>query len=155
MALIQFGPLGHFKHITITTPIAHRLRLEKLLYLELSRSTSGYFKPPLDPGSRWRFHFWNRHAAAVSEVKRPLRNRFGSKTVINYGYMWRPWPLAKANGFILVWECESSYDIITGTVLSIIPVPLPGIGLCTFIYFHWNQPPCFEWDPRGILHMFL
>jgi hypothetical protein len=29
---------------------AHRLRLEKLLYLELSRSSSGYCKPLLDPG---------------------------------------------------------------------------------------------------------
>ena len=29
---------------------AHRLRLEKLLYLELSRSSNGFFKPLLDPG---------------------------------------------------------------------------------------------------------
>jgi hypothetical protein len=29
---------------------AHRFRLEKLLYIELSRSSSGYFKPILDPG---------------------------------------------------------------------------------------------------------
>ena len=32
---------------------AHRLRLEKLLYIELSRSFSGYFRPL--SGSRWRF----------------------------------------------------------------------------------------------------
>jgi hypothetical protein len=29
---------------------ARRLRLEKLLYLGLSRSSNGYFKPLLDPG---------------------------------------------------------------------------------------------------------
>jgi hypothetical protein len=29
---------------------AHRPRLEKLLYLELSRSPNGFFKPLLDPG---------------------------------------------------------------------------------------------------------
>jgi hypothetical protein len=40
---------------------AHRLRLEKLLYLELSRSPNGF-----------------------SEVKRPLRNRLGIETVTNF-----------------------------------------------------------------------
>jgi hypothetical protein len=29
---------------------AHRLRLEKLLYIELSRSPNGFFKPLLDLG---------------------------------------------------------------------------------------------------------
>jgi hypothetical protein len=29
---------------------ARRLRLKKLLYIELSRSSNGYFKPLLDPG---------------------------------------------------------------------------------------------------------
>jgi hypothetical protein len=29
---------------------AHRLRLEKLLYIELPRSSNGHFKPLLDPG---------------------------------------------------------------------------------------------------------
>jgi hypothetical protein len=51
---------------------AHRLRLEKPLYIELSRSPAS--------GSRWRFHFWNRRTA-VSEVKWPLRNRLGIETV--------------------------------------------------------------------------
>jgi hypothetical protein len=37
---------------------AHRLRLEKLLCIELSRSSNGFFKPLLD-------------RTAVSEVKRP------------------------------------------------------------------------------------
>jgi hypothetical protein len=32
---------------------AHRLRLEKLLYLELSRSSNRIFKPILDPGDRF------------------------------------------------------------------------------------------------------
>ena len=40
---------------------ARRFRLEKLLYLELSRSSNGYFKPLLDPGGRYE---------TVSEVKR-------------------------------------------------------------------------------------
>jgi hypothetical protein len=34
---------------------ARRLRLEKLLCLELSRSPNGFFKTT--SGSRWRFHF--------------------------------------------------------------------------------------------------
>jgi hypothetical protein len=33
---------------------ARRLRLEKLLYMELFRSSSGCFKPLLDPGGRFR-----------------------------------------------------------------------------------------------------
>ena len=33
---------------------AHRLRLEKLLYTGLSRSSNGYFKPLLDPGGGFR-----------------------------------------------------------------------------------------------------
>ena len=66
------GPPGAF----YARPYNHtrRLRLKKLLYLVLSRS------PRI--GSRWRFHFRNRHTA-VSEVKRPLRNRFGSEAVTN------------------------------------------------------------------------
>jgi hypothetical protein len=32
---------------------AHRLRLEKLLYIELSRSSNGFFKPLLDPDDRF------------------------------------------------------------------------------------------------------
>ena len=52
---------------------AHRLRLEKLLYLELSRSPNGFFKA-------LQFYFLNRRTA-VSEVKRPARNRFGSEMV--------------------------------------------------------------------------
>jgi hypothetical protein len=43
---------------------AHRLRLEKLLYLEPSKSPIGFFKPLLDPDG---------------ELKRPLHGRFGSE----------------------------------------------------------------------------
>jgi hypothetical protein len=32
---------------------ARRLRLEKILYLELSRSPNGFFKALLDPGGRF------------------------------------------------------------------------------------------------------
>jgi hypothetical protein len=42
---------------------AYRLRLEKLLYLELSRSPNGFFKVLLDPGGSSR-------CETVSEVKR-------------------------------------------------------------------------------------
>ena len=38
------------KHLAYIYNHAHRLRLEKPLYLELSRSPNGYFKPLLDPG---------------------------------------------------------------------------------------------------------
>jgi hypothetical protein len=34
--------------MSITTLIAYRLRLEKLLYIELSKSPNGFFKPLLD-----------------------------------------------------------------------------------------------------------
>jgi hypothetical protein len=56
---------------------ARRLRLEKLLYVELSRSSSRYFKPLLDPGNCFasetpirRFQKRNGRYVAVSEVKR-------------------------------------------------------------------------------------
>jgi hypothetical protein len=44
----------------------------------------GWFPPVAGPRSRWRFQFQfgNRHTA-VSEVKQPPRNRFGSKAVTN------------------------------------------------------------------------
>jgi hypothetical protein len=51
---------------------ARRLRLEKLLYLELSRSPSEHFKPLPDPGT-----------VAVSEAKWPLCKRFRSETFTN------------------------------------------------------------------------
>jgi hypothetical protein len=47
---IEERPPGYFIHISITTPIASALKNEKLLYLELSRSLNGYFKPLPDPG---------------------------------------------------------------------------------------------------------
>jgi hypothetical protein len=50
---------------------ARRVRLENFLYLELSRSSNGYFKVLLD------------RRTAVSEVKRALRKRFGSGTATN------------------------------------------------------------------------
>ena len=43
---------------------AHRLRLEKLLYMELSRSSNGFFKPLLDPGGGFR---------SETAVTRPFR----------------------------------------------------------------------------------
>jgi hypothetical protein len=60
----------------------HRLRLEKLLCLDLSRSPNGCFKPHLDPGGGFASETAARRTA-VSEAKWPLRNRFGSEAVIN------------------------------------------------------------------------
>jgi hypothetical protein len=57
-----------------------RFRLEKLPRVELPRSPNEYFKPLLDPGGGLNFE---TAAPAVSEVKRPLRNRFGSEAVTN------------------------------------------------------------------------
>ena len=53
-----FGPPQLFH--TCFCDHAHRLRLEKLLCLELSRSSNGFCKPLLDPDDR----------TAVLEVKR-------------------------------------------------------------------------------------
>jgi hypothetical protein len=49
--LIQVRPWGIY---TYFYNHAHRLRLEKLLYKELSRSSNGHFKPLLDPGGGFR-----------------------------------------------------------------------------------------------------
>jgi hypothetical protein len=65
--VFQVGPWGV---LYIFYNHARRLRLEKLSYIELSRSSNGYLKP--GPGGGF-----------VSEVKRPLRNRFGSEVVTN------------------------------------------------------------------------
>jgi hypothetical protein len=45
-----------FYNITITTPVVYRprLELETILYLELSRSSNGYFKALLDLGGSFR-----------------------------------------------------------------------------------------------------
>ena len=59
---------------------ARRLRLEKLLYMELPRSSSGYFKPLLDPGLGSGFTS-ETAARRFQKQKRPLLNRFGSETV--------------------------------------------------------------------------
>jgi hypothetical protein len=81
VTFIRVGPRGVF--YTCFYNHAHRLRLEKLLYLELSRSSNGFFKC-----------FWIQ--VAVSEVKRPLRNRSEVKRLQIYsGYMQRPFPNGK------------------------------------------------------------
>ena len=45
--LFEFAPGAFY---TYFYNHAHRLRLEKPLFLELPRSSGGYFKPPLGPG---------------------------------------------------------------------------------------------------------
>ena len=57
---VQVRPPGYFKHISIniTTPVVSALKnyyYYCIQYLELSGSSSGFFKPLLASGSRWRF----------------------------------------------------------------------------------------------------
>jgi hypothetical protein len=71
-----------------TTPAVPALK--KLLYLELPRSPNGHFKPILGPGGGF-----------ASETAIPQRTQVPGLGVTA---MQRPWPLAKAIGFILVRE---------------------------------------------------
>jgi hypothetical protein len=64
--LTQGGPPGYFIHISITTPIVSALK-KNVIY--------SFLEAPAD----FLKHFWIQ--VAVSELKRPLRNRFGSETV--------------------------------------------------------------------------
>jgi hypothetical protein len=59
---IRVRPPGYFTHVSITTPV---VSASKNYYIE------SFLEVPTD------------FVAAVSEVKPPLRNRFGSETVIN------------------------------------------------------------------------
>jgi hypothetical protein len=66
---------------------AHRLRLEKLLYLGLSRTYNGFLKPLLDPDGGFnsetaerRFRNLNGRYTAISELKWPLHGGFGGET---------------------------------------------------------------------------
>jgi hypothetical protein len=47
---------------------ARRLRLGKLLYLELSRNPNGYFKPLLDPGGDFTSYTVATHSCFRSET---------------------------------------------------------------------------------------
>jgi hypothetical protein len=98
---------------------AHRLRLEKLLYLELSRSPNGFFLVLLDPGGGFTSETAARNGRyeTVSEVNghSPMDTSVCSGVTV----IQRPWPLAKGNGFILVW----------GSLAGIISVrPIEDIG---------------------------
>ena len=68
VAVIQVRPPGYFIHISITTPIVSALK---------NYYRQGFLEAPTDVLS----HFWIQ--VAVSELKRPLRNRFGIETVTN------------------------------------------------------------------------
>jgi hypothetical protein len=65
---IQVTPLGCFIHIPLTTPVVSAL---KKYYIW------SFLEVPAD----FLNHFWIE--VVFSEVKRPLRNRFGSETVTN------------------------------------------------------------------------
>ena len=63
-------PPGYLTRISITTPIASALKSHYIQgFLEVS---ADFFK-----------YLWIQVAVSVSEVKRPLRNRFGNGTVTN------------------------------------------------------------------------
>jgi hypothetical protein len=58
---------------SLTPPYyAHLLRLEKPLYMELSRSSNGYFKPLLDPGGGF----------TSKKLLKPPHGGFRSKTAV-------------------------------------------------------------------------
>ena len=46
VGLVQDRPLGYFIHVSITTPVVSGL--------SISRSSNGYFKPPLNPDGGFR-----------------------------------------------------------------------------------------------------
>jgi hypothetical protein len=62
--VVLVGALQHISafHLSSTPGVfythfynhVHLIRLEKLLYIELSRISNGYFKPLLDPGGGFR-----------------------------------------------------------------------------------------------------
>jgi hypothetical protein len=68
VAFFQVRPLGWFIHISVITPVVSALK---------NYYTWGSLEVPTDILN----HFWMQ--VAVSEVKRQLRNRFGSATVTN------------------------------------------------------------------------
>jgi hypothetical protein len=61
--------VGYFINISITTPIAPALKNYCDIYLELSRSPSGYFKPLLDLGGVFTSETAARYVS-VPEAKR-------------------------------------------------------------------------------------
>jgi hypothetical protein len=68
VTVIRVGLPGYFVHVSITTPVVSALKNYYIQsFLEVP---TGFFK-----------YFWIQ--VAVSEVKRPLRNRFGTETVTN------------------------------------------------------------------------
>jgi hypothetical protein len=96
-----------------------RLRIEKILYLEPSRSSSGYLN-----------HFWIQ--VAVSEVKRPLGNRSRSEKVIFNGHSPTETSARSGvacSGYVTAVAAGQSqrFYFWYGNIF-IIPVPLPGIS---------------------------
>ena len=81
MTLIQVNPLGYFN--TYFYNHAHRPRLEKLLYIEPSRSSNGLFEPLLDPGGG----LTSRIRRAEVEVKVPIFSRNITRYTVR-GYIY-------------------------------------------------------------------
>jgi hypothetical protein len=80
----------------------HRTRLEKLLYIELSRSSNGYFKPLLDPGGPFGFR-----SKAVINLWRLCVTAIPQRTKCPFGCSGHVTAVAvvQRQRFILVSEC--------------------------------------------------
>jgi hypothetical protein len=114
LTLIQVRPWGVL-HMSCNH--AHRLRLEKLLNRELSRSFNGYFKPLLDPGGGLNFETAARRLQIYGGyIVCNGHSHKGKGVRLGVTAVQRPWPMVKGNGFILVSECSP----------GIISVPPPG-----------------------------
>jgi hypothetical protein len=114
---------------------AHRLRLEKLLYLELSRSSNGFFLVLLGPGGSYttpetaarRFQKQNGRYETVSEVKR-LQIYNG----IYNGYMKQPFP----NGHKCPFGCNG---FVTAVAAGQSQRFYSGVGI--FNWYYLSLPP--------------
>jgi hypothetical protein len=99
---------------------AHCLRLEKLLYIELSRSPSGYFKPLLDPGGGFR---------SETALTKPFRKWNGYKfiAVVCNGHSPADTGVRSGVTVMAVGQRQRLYHIlVSGCLTGIILVPLPG-----------------------------
>jgi hypothetical protein len=118
-------PFGVFH--TCSYNHAHRLRLGELLYVELSRSFTGQFKPLLGPGGGCASETAARsRCTVVSEVKPPLHNvsevkRFGKvkRFDIYNAYIQRPFPNGQkrpfgCNGYVTVVAAGQSQRFYSG-----------------------------------------
>ena len=127
---------------------ARRLRLEKLLYLELSRSSSGYFKSILNLGCRFapetaarRFQKWNGSYVTISEVKR---------LQIYNGYMqiYNKCPFG-CSGYVTAVAARQSKRFYSGS----------GVGIFNWYYLSSSpqvlRPPVVRLESGGLIYYYI